>query len=113
MKKEKICQSKSNILFENEDAHNISKKSFDISINWRTLSWLPYYNQILKKIITVTKEHIFLSSLFYHGDIDFITQIREFKIETGKNHFNDYYNVYTLPEFKKFVKRLGAKKVEV
>lgn len=112
----KLCQTKSNISFENEDVYNISKKykkSFDISINWRTLSWLPYYDQILKELIAVTKEHIFLSSLFYDGDIDFITQIREFKTETGQEYFNDYYNVYSLPQFKKFVLGLGAKHVEV
>ena len=111
----KLCQSKPNISFKNEDVYGISKKykkSFDISINWRTLSWLPYYDQMLKELISVTKEHIFLSSLFYDGDIDFITQIREFKTETGKDHFNDYYNVYSLPQFKKFVLGLGAKNVE-
>ena len=111
----KLCQNKSNISFENEDVYNISKKfgkDFDISINWRTLSWLPYYDQMLKELVAVTKDHIFLSSLFYDGDIDFITQIREFKTETGKEQFNDYYNVYSLPRFKKFVFELGAKNIE-
>lgn len=112
----KLCQNKSNISFANEDVYNLAKKykkSFDISINWRTLSWLPYYDQIIKELIAVTKDHIFVSSLFYDGDIDFITKIREFKTETGKEHFNDYYNVYSLPQFKKFVFELGAKNVEV
>lgn len=112
----KLCHNKSNIIFENEDVYNISKKykkSFDICINWRTLSWVPYYDQMIKELITVTKEHIFLSSLFYDGDIDFIIQVREFKTETGKEHFNDYYNVYSLPQFKKFVYGLGAKNIEV
>ena len=111
----KLCKNKSNISFRNEDVYDISKKykkSFDISINWRTLSWLPYYDQMMKELISVTKEHIFLSSLFYDGDIDFITKIREFKTETGKSHFNDYYNVYSLPQFKKFVFELGAKNIE-
>jgi len=62
--------------------------------------------------MAVTKEHIFLSSLFYDGNIDFITPIREFKTETGKEQFNDYYNVYSLPQFKKFVLELGAKNIE-
>lgn len=111
----KLCQNKSNISFENGDIYDISKKyekSFDISINWRTLSWLPYYDQMLKELIAVTKDQIFLSSLFYDGDIDFITQVREFKTETGKDGFNDYYNVYSLPQFKKFVFELGVKNVE-
>ena len=111
----KLFHNKKNIFFENEDIYNISrkyKKAFDISINWRTISWLPYYDQILKELIAVTKDHIFLSSLFYDGDIDFITQVREFKTETGQEHFNDYYNVYSLPQFKKFVFGLGAKNIE-
>jgi ubiquinone/menaquinone biosynthesis C-methylase UbiE len=111
----KLCQSKSNISFEHEDVYNISgkyKKAFDISISWRTLSWLPYYDQMLRELIAVTRDHIFLSSLFYDGDIDFITQVREFKTETGESHFNDYYNVYSLPQFKRFVFELEAKNVE-
>jgi len=111
----KLCKDKSNISFELDDIYNISTKypkEFDISINWRTLSWLPYYDQMLENLIAVTKDHIFLSSLFYDGDVDFITQVREFKTETGKKHFNDYNNVYSLPHFKKFVYELGAKNIE-
>jgi len=112
----KLCKEKPNISFEVNDMYNISTKypkEFDISINWRTLSWLPYYDQMLKNLFTVTREHIFLSSLFYDGDIDFITQVREFKTETGRSHFNDYNNVYSLPHFKKFVYELGAKNIKV
>ena len=112
----KICINKSNISFELNDIYDISKKyqkKFDISINWRTLSWLPYYDQMLENLFAVTKKHIFVSSLFYDGDIDFITQVREFKTETGESHFNDYNNVYSLPHFKKFVYELGAKNIEV
>jgi len=112
---QKLCKDKLNISFETSDIYNISKKytkKFDISINWRTLSWLPYYDQMLKELFSVTKDHIFLSSLFYDGDIDFITQIREFKTETGKKYFNDYNNVYSLPQFKKYAYELGAKNIE-
>ena len=51
--------------------------------------------------------------MFYDGDIDFITQVREFKKDAGKEHFNDYYNVYSLPQFRKFVYELGAKNIEI
>ncbi len=111
-----LCKDKSNISFELNDIYNIStkyQKQFDISINWRTLSWLPYYDQMLENLFAVTKKYIFVSSLFYDGDIDFITQVREFKTETGASHFNDYNNVYSLPHFKKFVNELGAKNIEV
>ncbi len=113
---EKLCQNKPNISFEvNDISKIISKypKKFDISISWRTLSWLPYYKEMLKDLFSLTKNHIFISSLFYDGDIDFITQVREFKKETGNNHFNDYYNVYSLPQFQKYAFEIGAKNIEV
>ena len=113
----KLCIDKKNISFEVSDISDLPlkfPKKFDISINWRTLSWLPHYEQMLKDLFAVTKEHIFLSSLFYDGDIDFEIKIREYKKETGKEHFNDYYNVYSLPRFKKFVyEELNAKNIEV
>ena len=89
------------------------KKKFDVSISWKTISWLPYYDQMLKDLIHITKNHIFLSSLFYEGDIDFEIKVREFKKESGQDGFNSYYNVYSLPQFKKFVYSLGVKNIEV
>ena len=67
---------------------------------------------MIKDLIAVTKDHIFLSSLFYDGDIDFEIKVREFQKETGKEHFNDYYNVYSFPRFQRFVYELGAKNIE-
>lgn len=113
----KLCINKKNISFEVSDIHDLPlkfSKKFDVSINWRTLSWLPHYEQMLKDLFLVTKDHIFLSSLFYDGDIDFEIKVREYKKETGKEHFNDYYNVYSLPHFEKFVyEELNAKSIVV
>ena len=112
----KLSKNKKNLHFEMGDLHDFSnkfQKEFDISINWKTLSWLPYYEQIIKDLVSFTKNHIFISSLFYDGDIDFEIKVREFKKESGKNHFNSYYNVYSLPRFKEFVYGLGAKNIEV
>ena len=83
----KICSSKKNISFEVADIYDISSKyykTFDISINWRTISWIPYYDEMLKNLVSMTKDHIFLSSLFYDGDIDFEMKVREYKKESGK-----------------------------
>jgi len=93
------------ISFETGDIYEIKekyKKKFDISISWKTISWLPYYDQMLKDLIHMTKKYIFLSSLFYEGDIDFEIKIREFKKESGKKKFNAYYNVYSLPQLRNF-----------
>ena len=103
-------------MFEVGDIYDIKqkyKKEFDVSVSWKTISWLPHYEQMLKDLIDMTKNHIFLSSLFYDGDIDFEIKVREFKKESGKNNFNRYYNVYSLPQFKKFIYSLGIKNVKV
>jgi ubiquinone/menaquinone biosynthesis C-methylase UbiE len=89
------------------------EKSFDISVCWKTLSWLPYYDEIMKSLISCTKRYIFLSALFYEGEIDFQIKVREYKKEKGKNDFTLYYNVYSLPRFKKFVLEQGVKNIDV
>ena len=111
----KLC-SKPNIKFDVDDVYDITEKyhkKFDISVCWKTVSWLPYYDEIMKSLFSVTKNYIFLSSLFYDGDIDFQIKAREYKKEKGKNDFTLYYNVYSLPRFKKFVYELGAKSIDV
>ena len=105
-----------NLNFEVGDVYDYAKeneKKFDIAINWKTLSWLPYYDQMIKSLIRLSKKHIFLSSLFYDGDIDFETKVREYQTEVGKTKFNHYFNVYSLPRFQNFVLDLGAKNVEI
>lgn len=105
-----------NIKFEVSDVYDFVKKNrkkFDITINWKTLSWIPYYDQMIESLIQLTGKHIFLSSLFYEGDIDFEIKVREYKTEIGKDKFNYYFNVYSLPKFKDFVFSCGAKDIEV
>jgi len=107
---------KKNISFEVGDISKIQekyKKKFDVTINWKTISWLPYYDEMLKDLISMTKNYIFLSSLFYDGDIDFEIKVREYKKSEAEKKFNAYYNVYSLPQFKKFVYSLGVKDIKV
>lgn len=112
----KLCKDRKNVSFVVGDVYDICHKypkEFDICINWKTISWLPYYDKLLESLMKVTKKHIFLSSLFYDGNIDFEIRVREFKKEAGKEGFNRYYNVYSLPIFKDFVYGLGARNIEV
>lgn len=88
-------------------------RKFDIAVSRAVISWLPYYEDFMRALVKVTKKHIFLCSLFYEGDIDFITKVREFQKEAGKSGFSEYRNVYSLPRFEKFVRALGAKKITV
>ncbi|HOP49870.1 MAG TPA: class I SAM-dependent methyltransferase [Ignavibacteriales bacterium] len=104
-----------NVLFENMSIYDLPEKYnkyFDLTVNWKTISWLPYYEEIIRKLMQVTKKHIFISSLFYDGYIDFEIKVREFVKESAKDGFNAYYNVYSYPKFKDFCLNNGAKNVE-
>ena len=112
----KICKNKKNIMFKVDDVFNLSKKykkKFDISINWKTLSWLPNYEDFIKVLFKVTKDHIFLSSLFYDEDIDFEIKVKPNQFESSNEGHFFYYNVYSLPKFMQYVYDLGAKNVTV
>lgn len=113
----KICQGKKNVSFENSDVNKLREKyskEFDISIAWKAISWMPHYDKFLKSLMLMTKDHIFLNSPFYDGDIDFITQVYEHNNENLKKSDRFlYYNVYSLPRFERVAKELGAKNLEV
>lgn len=111
----KLCSERKNVSFEVEDIYNLPKKfpkSFDITINWKTLSWLPHYDDCMKALFAVTKKHIFVSSLFYDGLIDFEIKVKEYATEKRKEDFNLFYNIYSYPIFEKFLYDLGAKSVK-
>lgn len=110
-----LSRDNERVRFEVADVYDLPikyGKRFDISLSWKTISWLPYYDRMLEALIAVTKRHLFLSSLFYDGDIDFEIKVREFKKEAGRDGFNSYYNVYSLPRFKEVADHLGAKKMQ-
>ena len=110
----KISVNKKNFHFKVQNIYKLTdKNNYDISINWKTISWLPYYEKLLKILFKVTKKHIFLSSLFYEGDIDFEIKVRQYKSDVGKSGGFSFYNVYSIPKFKRFVKSLGAKKIHI
>ena len=114
----RLSRGLENVDFRNENIYGFSEKypkSFDISINWKTISWLPYYEDIMRELFGATKKAIFLSSLFYNGNIEFITKVREWAISPSPNQkgFDFYYNTYSLPKFMRFCKKNKARKIKV
>jgi ubiquinone/menaquinone biosynthesis C-methylase UbiE len=102
-----------NISFEKGNVMYLAEKyykEFDIAINYKTLSWLPYYKTIIEQLFKVTKQKIYITSLFYDGDIDFITKIYPEAQNADENTFS-FLNTYSFPKFKKYCISLGAKKV--
>jgi len=111
----KLCSNRNNINLQVGDIYDLPKKfgkDFDVSISWKTISWLPHYDECLKSLVAVTRDHIFLSSLFYDGDIDFEIKVRQYKDLKSDESFDLFYNVYSYPRFRDFVYKSGAKNVE-
>ncbi len=112
----KLSQSFDNVELHSEDIFQAIKHTeneYDIAVCWKTLSWLDYYEDLLTALVHSTKKYIFISSLFYDGDIDFSIMVREYKKDAGKDGFNKNYNVYSLPQFKRFAFSLGVKSINV
>jgi len=62
-----LCRENSKIRFELADAYALTTRypeGFDVTLTWKTFSWLPYYDQMLRTLFAVTRKHIFLNSLF-------------------------------------------------
>jgi len=86
-------------------------KAFDITINYKTLSWLPYYKRAIEQFVKATRHKIYITSLFFEGDIDFISRIYpNASQEDGSRYI--YSNSYSIPKFVKYCESLGVKKVE-
>jgi hypothetical protein len=101
------------VSFETMNAFDISKtyeKAFDITVIHKTVSWLPYYENILKEAFKVSRKRIYVTSLFWDGDIDFITKIIKNASMGDADNFS-YINTYSLPKFRNFCVKLGAKEV--
>ncbi|OGC08513.1 hypothetical protein A2230_08350 [candidate division WOR-1 bacterium RIFOXYA2_FULL_36_21] len=102
-----------NIDFEVYDIMKLSDKyhkAFDITINYKTLSWLPYYKTILTELIKATKNKIYITSLFYDGDVDFITKIYSNASKGTADNYT-YLNTYSFPKFKKYCESIDVKEI--
>lgn len=114
----KLFSDLQNISFEVANVEDLPEKynkNFEVSISRAVISWIPYYEEFMRALVGVTKKHIFISSLFYEGDVDFITKVKMYRGESGVSDklAEEYRNVYSLPRFKNFMISLGAQNIEV
>ncbi len=101
-----------NIRFEERDVMKLADyygKEFSIAINYKTLSWLSYYETLVDQLVKVTKDKIYITSLFYDGPYDFISKIYDCS-QSGSDSYS-YLNTYSYPKFQRFCKALGVKEV--
>jgi len=76
-------------------------KAYEITILWKTISWLPSYEDMLERLIKVTRRHIFISGLFYEDDVDFFTEVRSNRREAArKGDPVAVYHTISLPRFE-------------
>jgi len=103
------------IQLEVDDLHKFAERNvdaFDVVICWKTLSWLPHYEDALHSLLKMTRSHIFISSLFYEGDIDYEIRIREHAKESGAQGQYTFHNIYSLPRFERVAREAGARAIE-
>jgi hypothetical protein len=86
------------------------QKRFDISFSIHALSVVDDYEQPVEQMLAVTKDWLFILSLFSDTDLDAFIQLvgRRPGYSDG---LHVPYNVYSLPRFREFCERLGAREV--
>ena len=93
-----------NLRLKQGDWFNLKKhKNIDGVISLQTLSWLPEWEKPIDEILNKLKPNwICLTSLFHEGDISIKSEV--FEHSTNKVY---YYNTYSIPSIKRFVKKFG------
>ena len=107
-------EAHSNIHCEVADLYALSpryNKAFDITINYKTLYCLPYYEKAVEQFVKATRHRIYITSPFFEGDVDFISRIYP-TASAGDGTKYTYSNAYSIPKFVKYCESLGVKKVE-
>ena len=80
---------------------------FDISILYKTLLNFERYEPALTQLAGATRRKIYITSLFFDGDVDFEIKVRQHAIYENAADFA-YYNVWGTPRFTSFCRSLGA-----
>ncbi len=83
--------------------------SYDITICYMVLPFIPDYPKAVKEIMRVTKKHSFIRLLLS----DYTYTCKIYKEGYGENAPFEYYNTYSEKEFVKCLKDNGAKEVKV
>ncbi|HEV3320901.1 MAG TPA: class I SAM-dependent methyltransferase [Solirubrobacteraceae bacterium] len=85
-------------------------KRFDISFSIMTLLNLEDYERAIEQLLAVTRERVFILSLFSPSEVDAFVHIRGRL--PGPNEGDDaFYNVYSLPRFEAYCRQLGAREI--
>lgn len=101
----------SNVRLELGDIYNLSPEyvnQFDGLLSLQTLSWLESYEKPLEQMAKINPKWMAISSLFYDGPVNATIQIQDYSKPTGGKRYKDaFYNVYSLPLLRDFLRGLG------
>lgn len=79
-------------------------------ISLETLSWLADWKTPIDKIIELHPKWMAFSSLFYEGRINYQIKIEDYEFtELEKECDVVYYNIYSIPIMKEYLKKCGYK----
>lgn len=95
-------------MFNLEDT--FAGKRFDVSFSIQALSVVADYERPIEQMLAVTKDWVFILSLFSDTDLDAFIQL----VGRGPGDSNGLqvpYNVYSLPRFCEFCKQLGVREI--
>jgi ubiquinone/menaquinone biosynthesis C-methylase UbiE len=85
-------------------------KQFDVSFSLMTLLNLEDYERAIEQMLTVTRERVFILSLFTESEIDAFIRLR-CRMAGPNEETAAFYNVYSLARFEQFCRGLGAREV--
>jgi 2-polyprenyl-3-methyl-5-hydroxy-6-metoxy-1,4-benzoquinol methylase len=90
---------------------NILKKNNSGIISLQVLCNLKDYKQAILNLSKLNPDFISVSSLFWDSDLSFYININKCKNLKSKKIVN--YNIYSLPQYKLFLKKLGYKHFKI
>lgn len=102
-----------NVTVVHADIYRLSErwgKEFDISILYKTLLNFPRYEDALEQLFAVTREKVYLTSIFYEGNADFDIRIHKYAVYESATDYA-HYNCYGIPRFTDFCRARGAREV--
>lgn len=106
-----IFEGERNFRIKTGDIFNLKFRdnSFDIVICYMVLPFIPAWRRAVRELVRVTKRHLFIRLLLS----DFTYIIKIYKERHGPGAPYEFYNIYSEREFVEYLKKVGAKEVEV
>jgi hypothetical protein len=83
------------------------ERCFDITFSIMVLSWIEDYEAVVEQMLSVTKGRLFILNLFADCDLDAFIRVRG-RHQGSHEGLESFYNVYSLPRFLAYCRRLGA-----